>query len=294
MYRLLIALLCLPFLASTAPAQELHPQAYELAELRGDISPEEAEIALELMFRHIAYVLHHEVGHLLINELDLPVLGWEEDAADSLSTLLLIWGDSEDAFRTLDSAIYGWVLGHERGGMPGADRLADEHSLDLQRAYHSVCMMIGADAEIYTPIADKLNMPEARRQRCPGEFNRLQRSWDAVLEPHRRPEGQAESVVHAVWLDPDEDTAPYASLLRDEGLIDMAAAQLADAFHIPREVGLVGRNCGHPNAYYVPDYARVDLCYELAALSFHMFADDIVARRQQAAEARLPASAPAN
>lgn len=75
-------------------------------------------------------------------------------------------------------------------------------------------------------------------------------------------------MVHAVWLDPDEDTPPYAALFRNEGLIDVAAAQLADAFHIPREVGLVGRNCGHPNADYVPDYARVDLCYELAALSF--------------------------
>jgi hypothetical protein len=43
-------------------------------------------------------VLHHEIGHLLINELDLPVLGWEEDAADSLATLMLLWSGTQDAY----------------------------------------------------------------------------------------------------------------------------------------------------------------------------------------------------
>jgi hypothetical protein len=293
MLRKLLAVFGILILAPSASAQELHPQSYTLAEMRGDITPEEAEVALELMFRHMAYVLHHEIGHMLINELYLPVLGWEEDAADSLSTLLLIWGQSDEAFRTLDAAIYGWVLGHKRGGAPEVERLADEHSLDLQRAYHSVCMMIGADP-VYTPIADKIDLPEARRNRCPREFERLQSSWEAVLDPHRRSENQDASLVHAVWLDSTEETMPYASLLKDEGLIDKAAQDMAEAFHFPREVGLVGRNCGHPNAYYVPDFARIDLCYELAALSFHMFADDLVARRDEAQEPRLPAEEPAN
>lgn len=282
----LFALLIGAALAGGCQAQELHPQAYELAELRGDITPDEAERALEAMFRHISYVLHHEIGHLLINELDLPVLGWEEDAADSLATLLLLWGGSEDAYKTLYASTHAWVLNHEQRGMPAPVMLADEHSLDLQRAYHSVCMMLGADAQAFTPIADLMGMPEARRVRCGHEFARLNRSWEAVLAPHRRSEGA--STVHAVYLEPGPETRLVAEVLQAEHLIDGTTKKLAEAFDIPREVGVVGRDCGQPNAYYVGEYARVDLCYELANVSFNMFADAIITERLLTEEPRLP------
>jgi hypothetical protein len=287
MRKSVIAIAISTALMGSSHGEELHPQAYQLSELRGDISPEEAERALEAMFRHIGYVLHHEIGHLLINELDLPVLGWEEDAADSLATLMLLWGGTQDAYQTLYASTHAWVINHERRGLPPSEMLADEHSLDLQRAYHSVCMMLGADAQAFTPIADLLSMPEQRRVRCARELDRLDRSWKAVLEPHRRT--QETSTVHSVYLEPGPDTQPFAEVLRAEGLIDNATARLAEAFVIPREVGIVGRDCGHANAYYVGEDARIDICYELAGMSFHMFADAIVAERSAADEPRLPA-----
>lgn len=282
-----LGILILVVLAPAVTAQELHPQAAVLAELRGDISAEEAERALRAMYLHIGYVAQHEVGHLVINELSLPVLGREEDAADSLSTLFMLAGDPQLTGDTLRVAVQAWIIGHNRSGPPPFQALAGEHSLDLQRAYHAICMMIGKDPETFTPVADYLDMPTSRRERCGWEYERLARSWRTVLDPHRLAAGEAPGKVQVVYTEPSPDLVPYAEILRDEGLLDILAQSLASEFRLPRELGFVGMNCGHPNAYYSPAQAQVTICYELAAASFQTFADEIVAARELAAEPRL-------
>ena len=37
----------------------------------------------------VAFVLVHEIGHALVDVLDLPVVGQEEDAVDQLATIFL-------------------------------------------------------------------------------------------------------------------------------------------------------------------------------------------------------------
>ena len=291
--RLIVLCFLLPFLALPSSAEDqFHPQAYQLAELRGDITPEEAELALEAMFRHMSAILYHEIGHMLINELDLPVLGWEEDAADSLSTLLLLWDPGEASFNTLYALTRFWMIAHDRKGPAPAFALADEHSLDLQRAYHAVCMMIGASAETFTEIADLIEMPPQRRERCPREFSRLEKSWEAVLAEHRAAEGQV-AKIHIDYLQPSTGATPYAEILRDESLLEQMADRLSKAFILPREVALVAAECGEANAFFRADDGAIALCYELAAVSFHTFADAIRDRRMLEEEPRLPAD-PAN
>jgi len=56
---------------------------------------ENARITIEedrfnFVFANTVFVLFHELGHGLIHEFDLPVLGEEEDAADTIASIFLL------------------------------------------------------------------------------------------------------------------------------------------------------------------------------------------------------------
>src|ERR1700726_4501336 len=65
------------------------------------IPPERRQQIAEFVSGNMLFVLLHELAHTAISELDLPVLGKEEDAADSFASLTLIHIKSEFSGRVL-------------------------------------------------------------------------------------------------------------------------------------------------------------------------------------------------
>lgn len=129
------------------------------------------------------FVLFHEIGHALVDVLELPVTGREEDAVDQLSTWLLIdHGEGDDA--VLHGAL-GFEVSARQSDEVTDDQFADEHSLDEQRVYNMLCWLYGSDTEKYAAMVDD-PLPAARAQRCESEYRRLDRSWSKLLEPHVR------------------------------------------------------------------------------------------------------------
>src|SRR4051794_34922630 len=49
------------------------------------LSPQEKKQLVEFVVGNTLFVMAHEMGHGLINEMSMPVLGREEDAADSFA-----------------------------------------------------------------------------------------------------------------------------------------------------------------------------------------------------------------
>ena len=129
------------------------------------------------------FVVFHEIGHALVDVLELPVTGREEDAVDQLSTWLLI--DNADG----DDAVLNGALAFEVSARASdevtEDQFADEHSLDEQRVYNMLCWLYGSDPAKYASMVDD-PLPAARARRCAGEYRRLDRSWSKLLEPHVR------------------------------------------------------------------------------------------------------------
>src|SRR5262249_17504799 len=101
------------------------------------------------------FVLMHEMAHAHVTEMALPVLGREEDAADSFAAITLLKMGSEFSHGALVQAAKGWLLTAEQDERQG-NRLAfyDEHGLDRQRAYQIVCLMVGSDPEKFGALAD--------------------------------------------------------------------------------------------------------------------------------------------
>jgi hypothetical protein len=126
------------------------------------------------------FVFFHEVGHALVDVLELPVTGREEDAVDQLSTWLLITGEVEDA--VVNGALSFEVSARDSDEVTD-DQFADEHSLDEQRVYNILCWLYGSDTEGYEQIVDD-PLPAARAERCEAEYRQLDRSWTKLLEDH--------------------------------------------------------------------------------------------------------------
>lgn len=130
------------------------------------------------------FVFFHEIGHALVDVLELPITGREEDAVDQLSAWLLI--DNEDG----DDAVLNGALSFEVASRESdevtQDDFADEHSLNEQRVYNMLCWVYGSDPGKYGSMVDDELLPAARAERCEAEYEQLDRSWSRLLEDHVR------------------------------------------------------------------------------------------------------------
>ncbi len=220
----------------------------------------------EFAFNNSLFVVYHEIGHLLIGELGLPVLGREEDAADSLAALLLLLEETDEADQALIDAADGWYLSDayaaEESPEYDLDSFYGEHSLDLQRSFAAVCMMVGANMEVFTEVATEFGMDENRQSSCAFTFQQAASSWFTLLEPHMSDTGP--SVQITVGYHPSENFSEIAAMLEEGELLEYAATQALMGFELPRDVVIIATECGVANAFYDPEDGSVVFCYELA------------------------------
>ena len=134
------------------------------------------------LFAELEYfVLFHEVGHALVDQWDLPVVGREEDAVDAFSTIFMTEFVKEGEF-ALAGADFFYYLASKRE-LDEVD-FADEHSFDKQRAYSIACWVYGSAPARYGFL--KQFLPVSRRVRCADEYRQLKRAWLRFLRPHVR------------------------------------------------------------------------------------------------------------
>src|SRR5215467_4365499 len=160
------------------------------------IPPVRREQLAEFVSRNMLFVLLHELGHTTIGELDLPVLGKEEDAADSFASLTLIHIKSEFSEHVLAEAAKGWFLADRRDQKEGEPvEYYDEHGLNQQRAYQIVCYMVGADPIRFKDLAAETKLPKDRRESCNADFRTAAKSWRVLLQPHVRAADQPKTKI---------------------------------------------------------------------------------------------------
>jgi len=98
-------------------------------------------------FSASVFVLMHELGHALVQELSLPVLGIEESYVDGFAAVLL--GESN---MSEGSALAGWFFGSQ----PNTP-FSDSHRANPQRLGDLVCWGIGADPTLLEkPVIDSI------------------------------------------------------------------------------------------------------------------------------------------
>nr|MBA3820566.1 hypothetical protein [Deltaproteobacteria bacterium] len=122
----------------------------------------------------------HEVGHGLIDLLDLPAVGREEDSADQLATLILIASGEGGVAQALAGAY--WFQQQSKG--EHSTPFWDEHAFDQQRFYNIMCLIFGSDPKQHGDFIKSGTLPMARAMRCPDEYKKIKKAWEKLLAPH--------------------------------------------------------------------------------------------------------------
>ena len=212
------------------------------------------------------WILYHEIGHLLVNEFQLPVLGREEDAVDHLATVTLLEGADEQMDNYLADAVDGFFLSARIKRNNNSDRMFFAgHGLDEQRAYEVACLMLGNDERAFTPLADSINLPVQDRERCPNAYQLARSSWLSVMEGHTGG-WLSKPAKDAVLFEYGAASAKHAeakSILENAEVLEAAAEYLSGQYVFPRQVMIRTEECGDSNAYFEPNSGEVVLCYEL-------------------------------
>jgi putative metallopeptidase DUF4344 len=233
------------------------------------LSPEKKRQLVEFVIGNTLFVLTHELGHGLINEMQMPVLGREEDAADSFAIVTALKMGSAFSERVLIEAAKGQVFSSRRDKKEG-NKLAfyDEHGLDLQRAYNIVCFMVGAEPEKYKQLATDTKLPEYRQKGCVYEWQNTSWSWDEMLKKHLRLSDQPKLDVKVTYEE-NKKFAVQENILRQIGLLEAIAAHATDRYAWPNPWSIEAKSCGDANASWRS--RKLTLCYELAGYFTELF-----------------------
>lgn len=240
------------------------------------LTEEEQVEFFDFVAGNTVFVTYHEAGHMLVSELELPVLAQEEDAVDNLATVSMLAADTQDMDIYLTQAMAGWFLMSEEN----YDALVfyGEHDLDQQRGYRMLCLMVGADEDTFLDLAEELDLPEDRIESCALDYEQAADSWEYVTDPFVREEDTAAGKIKVIHEDAPADLAFLAAFLKDTKILETVAEELDTFYELPDPVTFRAASCGEDNAFWDQDTREVIICHELlggfAELYLDMISDD--------------------
>lgn len=238
----------------------------------------------EFIVGNLLFVGFHELSHALIAQLNLPVLGRQEDAADAFATLALLDVRTEFAVDVLVQAVRGWFLMDRRDRSLGDEpEYSDAHGLDRQRAFQIVCLMVGADAGQFKALAEWVQLPASRQLSCREDYETAKMSWDVVLKSHRRSEDAPTSAITVAYDRSSGKFGTFAGTFHAIGFLETLQAYASSRYQLPRPITIAMRACGDTNAWWDSTTLEETLCYEMAedfAALYAGFAQNVLTRHQ--------------
>ena len=128
----------------------------------------------------------HEAGHGIIEMLEIPVLGREEDAADFFSIYLMLQFPAADAKRLIEGVAFnmGSEAREDLSVKVRPQLFAGAHPPNAQRHYNVLCLAYGADPALFNNVPPA-GLPAWRaRNSCGDEWVLLRRAFAKLILPH--------------------------------------------------------------------------------------------------------------
>lgn len=222
------------------------------------------------------FVLYHEVGHLIIDQLRLPVLGREEDAADNIATWTMLTAATAQSHAALADAAYGWRLtGLAYESQFANDSLYGPHSLDQVRAFQIVCHMVGHDDRGFRAIAAAYGMDRFRQESCYEDWFLMDRSMRDLIRSHVTLKGNPGG-IEITYQSVSGRLREAAEVLRASGILERVADEVTQKWPMRRRAIFNAKRCGEANAFYDPNTNEVIFCYELVQDFIELANKDII------------------
>ena len=145
---------------------------------------------LRYLSANVRFMVLHEVGHALVDLLDLPVTGSQEDAVDQLAAILMLRfaGLDETPSQVIENLgmAANWMLSRSTGAY-NLDAFASTHSLGEQRYFSLQCMIYGTDPAGFADMIATGELTAERAEGCEREMHLITRAWLRLLLPHLAP-----------------------------------------------------------------------------------------------------------
>jgi hypothetical protein len=214
---------------------------------------------------NLYFLAYHELGHALVSEFNLPILGREEDAVDSLATYLMTPEDKAVHPDYLMAAMKGWFLFASEIAL---DDIAwwDAHGTDNQRGYQISCLLYGSDPTAFKEAADVVNLPENRRESCETDAEQMGKSWDKLLSPYYAANDGSDNVTAPEVI--YRDTKTYndqVDYLKEHKLLESLSDFMRQSYKFKPGIKIIAEECGESNSFWYPKERELYLCYELVA-----------------------------
>lgn len=215
---------------------------------------------------NLIWVFYHEVGHALIDVLNLPVLGPEESSADTFAALMIdgLW-EEEAAIEIATNTARGFELYAEDYKNRGFETTTwDTHGLEMQRYYHLACLMYGADTELREHLVSGLHLPDDRAGFCADEFLLASDGWRNALQ--MMAQSKATKGLRLIGGNLGDATAVTIAAEIDS---------LNQLYQLPEWIEVRIEPCGEPNAFYYEDSRSITVCTEYATDMLRVYKDTL-------------------
>jgi hypothetical protein len=161
---------------------------YEIVAFLDKLAPTEPVNGLppsRVMMGALTGVVLHEVGHALFDNLQVPVFGREEDAADQFAAFLALQFDQDVAVTVVTGLAYAQLALKNAGMGVIYDRrsFSDEHGTADQRFYNILCIAYGSDPGTFASFADPSVLPPDRAEGCKKEYAQVRDAFYKTIFP---------------------------------------------------------------------------------------------------------------
>ncbi|MFI1970399.1 DUF4344 domain-containing metallopeptidase [Streptomyces cinnamoneus] len=130
----------------------------------------------------ITETLYHEAAHALLDKLDLPFTGREEDVADQFAAYRLLRQGKKGRAALLAAADNYDQYARESG--PDDFDPSDEHAPDSVRSVNYRCYLYGSAPDASRDMVGRQGLTEERAELCEEEYDALRRGWNTLLRPY--------------------------------------------------------------------------------------------------------------
>lgn len=250
----------------------LSASAASAAELRTQNGAADRDGVRFFLRANLEFTLFHELGHMLIDELALPVLGTEEDAADRIAVLAMVLARQdktpEETIPWLFAVAGDWYTEWELGD-GGRERTRipywEQHPLEIQRFHNIVCLVFGSNPDRLDGLVDTELLPFERAMSCEREYRLARRAVQWVLDNHSH-RGQPGPVgaIRVRYLAAGKERRALGDWAAASGIAETIGTRLAARLHLPRDIVIEFDDCpGNPDAVWRQELQVVSICYQL-------------------------------